>query len=50
VADEAGPLGRGLPQPLAEHPKRPRDPDQLAKVIVKLATGDAGAETGRAAE
>ncbi|RUW02278.1 MULTISPECIES: histone H1 [unclassified Mesorhizobium] len=27
-----------------KHPKRPRDPNQLAKSIVDLATGDAPAE------
>lgn len=26
---------------MAKHPKRPRDPNQLARMIVDLATGDA---------
>ena len=26
---------------MTKHPKRPRDPNQLAKLIVDLATGDA---------
>ncbi len=30
--------------PMAQHPKRPRDPNQLAKFIVDVATGEAEAE------
>lgn len=31
-----------------KHPKRPRDPNQLAKMIVALATGEAVDPTGKA--
>jgi hypothetical protein len=30
------------PAGMAKHPKRPRDPNQLAKLVVDLATGEAG--------
>jgi hypothetical protein len=30
----------GYPPGMAKHPKRPRDPNQLAKAIVDLATGE----------
>lgn len=31
--------------PMAQHPKRPRDPNQLAKFIVDVATGEAEDDT-----
>ncbi len=35
------PDGRLIFPGMAKHPKRPRDPNQLAKMIVDLATGEA---------
>ena len=29
-----------MPRPMADHPKRPRDPNQLAKHIIGIATGE----------
>lgn len=39
------PVGRPILPGMAKHPKRPRDPNQLAKMIVDLATGEADEPT-----